>query len=64
MSKPINAKNDDLSVKLINSPSVQSLLMEQRIGNIVRKSDWYVLQSCYYEDIKEHKIREIDVVGV
>jgi hypothetical protein len=60
-----NTSNEYISItdRLKSSKAMQSLAMEGGIGSQLRALNWDVLHSCYYTDVKEGKLREVDVVG-
>ena len=54
---------EELVSKVRKSPAAQSLEMEQAVSKHLQRLKWEVVHGCYYTDIKEGKIRELDVVG-
>lgn len=63
MNKSPQDEVANLVAKLKKSSAAQSLLMEQKIGKLLKKKKWEVVHSCYYTDTRENKVREIDLVG-
>jgi hypothetical protein len=63
-NKPPDDDENNLVSKLKKSSAMRSLSMEYEMGAILQEHGWNVLQSPYYTDPKEKKLREIDVVGM
>lgn len=55
--------NIEIKAKLEKSPAFASLQMEEKIKEILLSIGWNVSHSAYYQDPKENKQREIDIVG-
>lgn len=55
--------DEPLKSKLLKSDAFKSLSQEMIVQTQFQKTKWPVVNSCYYQDQKENKIREIDIVA-
>lgn len=56
-------KEESLEARLLKSDAYKTLSQELTVHNHFQKRKWLVVNSCFYDDPKEKKIREIDIVA-
>jgi hypothetical protein len=55
--------NNDLKQKILSSEYYKSLKMEELVTAAFLGQGWSAINGCFYNDLKENKVREIDCVA-
>jgi hypothetical protein len=55
---------EELRARLVSGDAYKSLAAEKEVISECKKHGWEVIHSCYYDDLVDNKIRELDVLGI